>query len=321
MSRLRLSGGRAMVAGLLAALLLPPMLLLAKGPLANAVDYDPGPRAQPLATQPCHGPASSPTHYQHVIWIWMENHSFHQVIGAPNAPFENGLAHACGLATHYRAITHPTLPNYLAATSGSTFGVHKDRTAPAQPINAPTIFSEVAASGRQWRTYYDSMPSNCHPMGRFGFARNPVMWFRGDRGLCSRWDLPMGTPHHGSLASALASNHLPAFSLMVPNLCHSTHSCPVANGDAWLSRWINRIVTSPAYRSGTTAVFLTWDEGKRDIGQHIPLIVIAPSTPPGTTTSTVFNHYSLLRTTADLLGLGSPGHAATAPSMRAAFGL
>ena len=316
----RLSRGRSLVTGVVAALLVPALALL-WGPFANAVDLGGDPASQPLATQPCHGPASGPVHYQHVIWIWMENHSYHQVMGSEHAPFENRLAHACGLATHYRAITHPTLPNYLAATGGSTFGVHKDEFPSSTPINAPTLFSEVAASGRQWRTYYDSMPSNCHPMEKFGFARNPVAYFRADRGLCARWDVPMGTVRHGNLATALTENRLPAFSLMVPSLCHSTHACPISQGDAWLSSWINRIITSPAYRSGTTALFLTWDEGKHDLGQHIPLIVVAPSTPPGTVARGAFNHYSLLRTTTDLLGVTPPGHAATAASMRAAFGL
>jgi phospholipase C len=297
-------------------------LLLGRGPLANAADLDADSHAKPLTVQPCgQRPANAPVQYRHVIWIWMENHSYRQVIGSEDAPYENELARACGLATRYRAITHPTLPNYLAATGGSTFGVSRDQFPSLEPINAPTIFSEVAASGRQWRIYYDSMPSNCHPMEKYGYARNPVAYFRGDRRLCARWDVPMGSMHHGALASALTGNRLPAFSLIVPSLCHSTHGCPVASGDTWLSRWINRILTSPAYRAGSTAIFLTWDEGRHDLGQHIPLVVIAPSTTPGTRSGGRFNHYSLLRTTSDLLGLTPPGHAARATSMRSAFGL
>ncbi len=158
-------------------------------------------------------------------------------------------------------------------------------------------------------------------MGTAGFARNSAAYFAGARTLCARWDVPMGTVRHGNLAADLSQGRLPAFSLMIPNLCDSTHSCPVATGDTWLSQWVNRIVTSPSYRDGSTAIFLTWDEGKRDLGQHVPLIVVAPTTAPGTVTGTVFNHYSLLRTTADLLGIRPPGHAAAAASMRKPFGL
>ena len=301
-----------------AVVIFVPVGLLVRGPLASFTDFDAA-SARPLVAQPCHRSTHAPVRYQRVIWIWMENHSYHQIIGNPAAPFENSLARACGLARHYRAIGHPSLPNYLAATGGSTFGVSTDHR--AAMINAPTIFSEVAASGRQWRTYYESMPSNCHPGGRFPDARNPAALFTADRRLCGRWDVPMGTVRHGNLATALAQNRLPAFSLMIPNLCHSTHICPVASGDRWLSRWVDRIVTSPGYRDGSTALFLTWDEGKHEIGQHIPLVVVSPSTTPGTISKHLFNHYSLLRTTANLLGVTPPGQAATAASMRRAFGL
>lgn len=310
---------RAWLGGAIAVLLL--VALAARGPIANAADLDADAHPQALAGSPCHGSTTPPRHYRHVIWLWMENHSFHQVIGSEDAPFENSLARACGLASHYRAVAHPSLPNYLAAAAGSTFGVHRDRLPSSEPITAPTIFDAVTRSGRQWRTYDESMPGNCQPTGRYGFARNPAVYFQGSRQMCARWDVPMGTVHHGPLASALAHDRLPAFSLMVPNMCHSTHACPVASGDTWLSHWVDRIVTSPAYREGSTALFLTWDEGKDDIGQHVATIVVSPSTTPGTRSGSHFNHYSLLRTTADLLGVTPPGRAATAPSMQAAFGL
>lgn len=279
------------------------------------------PSSLPLVTQPCGGSTTAVPHYQHVIWIWMENHSYDQVMGSESAPYENALAAACGLATNYHAITHPSLPNYLAATAGSTFGITRDRWPSAQPINAPSIFSEVARYGRQWRTYVESMPANCRAMGKYGYARNPPIYFTGSRSRCTSWDVSMGTPHAGALATALRTNRLPAFSLIIPNLCHSTHGCPVTSGDAWLSRWINHIVASPSYRNGSTAVFLTWDEGKHDLGQHIPLIVVSPSTTPGTVSRRRFNHYSLLKATASLLGVPPPGNASTAPPLRLAFGL
>ena len=90
--------------------------------------------------------------------------------------------------------------------------------------------------------------------------------------------------------------------------------------DAFLARTVTGILDSPEYRSGTTAVFLTWDEGAGD--QHIVMIVVAPSTPPGTADGTRYDHYSLLRTTEEMLGLPVVlGGAMQAPSMRSAFGL
>ena len=53
----------------------------------------------------------------------------------------------------------------------------------------------------------------------------------------------------------------------------------------------------------------------------VAMIVISPSTRPGTKASTYFNHHSLLRTSEEVLGLGYVGHAAETASMRADFNL
>ena len=78
-------------------------------------------------------------------------------------------------------------------------------------------------------------------------------------------------------------------------------------------------MASPAYQDGSTAVFVTYDSDDKSAKNHIATMVIAPSVKPGTVASGAYNHYSMLRTIEDMLGL--PGHlgcAATAPSMRAA---
>jgi hypothetical protein len=82
------------------------------------------------------------------------------------------------------------------------------------------------------------------------------------------------------------------------------------------------VLETPQYRSGTTAVIVTWDESSHGdpSTQRIPTLVIAPSVRPGTVATSRFDHYALLRTTEELLGLRTfLGAAASAPSMRAAF--
>ena len=96
--------------------------------------------------------------YDHIFVIVMENHSASQIIGSAAAPFINELAASYGLAANYTAVSHPSLPNYLALTGGSTFGLSTDCTGCFQ--NAPNIaVDRVAASGRAWRAYMESMPS------------------------------------------------------------------------------------------------------------------------------------------------------------------
>jgi len=68
-------------------------------------------------------------------------------------------------------------------------------------------------------------------------------------------------------------------------------------------------------------VFITWDEDVGSSRNHVATLVIAPAVEPGTQSAVAFNHYSLLRTTEEQLGLGLIANAATTTSMRSAFNL
>ena len=58
----------------------------------------------------------------------MENKETGKIIGSQSAPFINSLAAQFGQAQNYFAISHPSLPNYLALTGGRTFGITTDCT-------------------------------------------------------------------------------------------------------------------------------------------------------------------------------------------------
>jgi phosphatidylinositol-3-phosphatase len=103
------------------------------------------------ASSPCGTLTTAPT-YTHVIWIWMENHSYNTIIGSPQAPYINGLASACGLATNYHNISHPSLPNYIAATSGLGLKDIKKFATDCSPSRhcstpAPSMFGQ----GETWK--------------------------------------------------------------------------------------------------------------------------------------------------------------------------
>lgn len=67
-------------------------------------------------------------HLDHVFLVMMENHAYGQVIGNPNMPYFNQLAKSANLATHYFAVGHPSLTNYLEIVGGSNFGVRDDNS-------------------------------------------------------------------------------------------------------------------------------------------------------------------------------------------------
>ena len=291
------------------------------------------------AAGPCGTMSSSSAHYDHVIWVWMENHSYDSIIGSTDATYINGLARSCGLATNYHNVSHPSLPNYIAGTSGLAVGSLTQFSgdcdpAPSCRTQAPSIFSQ----GESWKAYEESMGTNCAKSnaGEYAVRHNPPPYYSSllfckPRALTAHgpevsFDVP-----YPELASDLSADTLPAFSFVTPNLIDDMHDGTVAEGDAWLASNLPVIFGSSGYQSGHVVVFVTWDEGEggtsddcatntTDSGCHVATIVASPSTA-ARTSATLFNHYSLLRTTEQILGLPLLGQAANANSMLSAFNL
>lgn len=283
----------------------------------------------PSASQPCG--VQHPHPYTHVIWVWMENRSYGSIIGSSQAPYINSLAAECGLATNYHNITHPSLPNYMAATSGlgySALTAFPD----CNPTGTCTSTAEsIFAQGETWKAYDESMPSNCYMSnsGEYAVRHNPAVYYT-TLASCSTNDVP-----YTQLATDLADNTLPAFSFITPNLIDDMHDGTVPDGDSWLAANLPVIFNSPEYTDGSTVVFITWDEGEggsyasneqcatntTDVSCQVATLVISPSTPVGTKSSLLFNHYSLLATAEQLLHLPRLGLAASVGTMSGAFKL
>ena len=281
--------------------------------VAGACSHGGGPAGHPHAAgHPCTG-AAPPARVKHVITIVMENHGYSQVAG--HSPFLNALARRCGLASAYRAVTHPSLPNYLAIVSGSTQGLDGSDCPPGPGCQSdgPSIFSQTS-----WRAYAESMPGACghQNAGDYAPRHNPAVYFTAVAGQCASQDLPIAR-----LGADLRSGDLASYSFVTPNLCSDEHDCPISDGDRWLAEWVPRIVGSPAYRDGTTVLFITYDEDDHAEGNRVYTVVVAPSVRPGTIAGEDFTHYSLLRTQEELLGLPFLGQATSSPSMKAAFHL
>jgi hypothetical protein len=272
-----------------------------------------------LAAGPCGTTSVAPATYQHVIWIWMENHSYNEVIGNVAAPYTTQLAQQCGTATNYATVGSPSLPNYIGATAGSVLAIADDNPPSAHVLTADNLFQQVRSAGMTEKSYEESMAGNCAltSSGTYAVKHNPAAYFASssDRTACQADDVPMGTTSSGNFLNDLSNSTLPNFAFITPDLCNDTHDCPVNTGDVWLQAWLPLILNSSAYLGGNTAVVVVWDEPT-----PMPHVFITPSTVPGTASGVAFNHYSLLRTTEEMLGIATHlGGAATAPSMRGVF--
>jgi phosphatidylinositol-3-phosphatase len=247
-----------------------------------------------------------------VVWIFMENHSRSDVIGSSSAPYETRLAQQCGEATNYQDNGSPSLPNYIAATSGSTQGITDDNPPSDHPLTVDNIFRQVRAAGGTAKSYAESMPASCTLVnsGDYLVRHVPATYYVGadDRSACASDVVPF---------TAFDPNNLPTFSFITPNRCDDAHDCPAATGDAWLAAHVPAILASADYRSGNTLLVITYDEG----GGAIPFIAASAAMTPNSSSGASFSHYALLRLGEDALGLPLLANAKTAGDLRAALGL
>ncbi len=282
----------------------------------------PTPAATPLPTPTPIGSGTLPN-FSHVFLIVMENEESTGIMGNNAAAYINALATGHGLATQYFAVSHPSLPNYLALTAGSTFGIASDCT--GCYVNATNIADQVESSGRSWKGYLESMPSSCYVGDAYPYMQkhNPFIYYndvRTNPARCAEHVVPFT-----QLSTDLVNGTVPNLAWITPNMCNDMHDCSIATGDAWLANVVPGILASSAFQNGGV-LFITWDEGESSAGccgnaagGQVATLVIAPNGVAGFRSTIAETHYSLLRTIEDAWGLSALGQAASAVAMREYF--
>jgi phosphatidylinositol-3-phosphatase len=245
-------------------------------------------------------PASARPAARHVFVIVMENKSPQEAL---SGTFTASLASSYGEAANYRAVAHPSVPNYLALTSGSTWGVTDDsyHALPSQDIG-----DQLTKAGVAWRAYMEGL-------GTGGCLDSPLPYDPGHNpfafygGACPPNVVPLT-----SLETDLSGN-TPLFSWITPDMCHDEHSCDVTVGDAWLQQTVGVLTTSKAW-SANGVLFIVWDEDDGSGDNSVLSLVVAPH-QGHRMSNQPYTHYSLLATIEDLLGVGRLGQAAGAKAM------
>jgi len=262
-------------------------------------------------------PAPLVPNFETIVVIVFENKEFDRVIGNPDMPIFNRLANDYTLLTQHYAVTHPSLPNYIAMIGGDTFEI--DRNCGDCFINAPSLPDLIETSGRTWRTYQEDMPEPCFLGSWVDYVQkhNPFVYFdpiRLDAARCERSVRPLT-----DLSSDLAAGSLPNFVFITPNLCNDAHDCGLDVADVWLASQMQSLINFFGTTSQSFLVILTWDEGQGDFsccglpekaGGRVATILISPQVKNGFEDATPYTHYSLLKTIAEAWGLPYLGHAA-----------
>jgi hypothetical protein len=261
----------------------------------------------------------NPLKVSRIVVVVMENREYGEIIGRPSAPYINALARQSAVAANYYAVTHPSLPNYLAITGGSTFGYDGSDCLTCS-VSHRNLIDQLETAGISWRAYMEDLPSSCSfqtSSGGYVRRHDPFMYYRDVAGSRSRCrNVVPGSQLYGDIAR----HSLPRFVWLSPNLCHDMHSCGTYAGDRYLRSVVPRLLGA---LGPSGLLVLTWDEGETNSGccdvakgGHILTLIAGPGARAGTRSVVPYDHYSLLRTIEDLWGLPRLGYAAS-PSTQA----
>jgi hypothetical protein len=252
-----------------------------------------------------------------VLVIIEENHSLAEM--KSGMPYDFSLAQQYGYASGYHAITHPSLPNYLAIAGGTTAGVTDDNAPSSHPVNASSVFGQAITAGHTARTYAEGMTSNCQltNTGRYAVKHNPWAYYTptSERPRCQQFDVP-----ETALAGDISAGTLPTVGLVVPDLCNDAHDCSLGTADNWLKTRMQEVFAGPDWQSGHLAVIITADEDDSSQGNLVLTTVVHPS-QHANVVSTALTHYSLTRLLEDVAHAPHLANAATAADMATAFAL
>jgi hypothetical protein len=252
------------------------------------------------------------------------------------------------LLTKYSLLDPGPVPNDIAAVSGQKPS-SKTRAGCPQfdecvlPVEIPTIADQLSIGRFTWKAYMGEMadptgkPAGCvypgaeepYPAAEGGYTatRNPFVFFHSllDLGDCATDDVPLET-----LTEDLRKpDSTAAYSFIAPTLCESgaTVECPAgkvggpAAADAFLARWVPKILSSAAYRADGMLI-VTFDQvdpvpaAEGSPASAVPppplqvgTLLLSRFLAPGSTDAKPYDPYSLLRSTEDAFGLEHLGAA------------
>ena len=287
-------------------------------------------------------PVSTVGSLDHLFMVYMENKGYDDIVGSRNAPFINSLINAYGFASNYYGLTHPSLPNYYPILGGTDFGKTYN-CASVCIDSPNTLMRNLDDNSKTWKSYAQGFLDGMDPLKSSGeyavdetafpafsyFANNPDPNYTTDHlvpleQMAIDLQSAATTPNFAWLAADENSNgegpvSFPwgALKFAVSQITPG-HQYNVPALDKYLSETVPTILNSAAWSSpDKSALVVTFDEDNNNTslgfgneGNHIVTVVIpnqaaiAAGMRGGAFTSTThYNHYSLLRMIDDSLGL------------------
>ena len=218
-------------------------------------------------------------------------------------PYLKSLLKTGAYLNNFFAVSHPSQPNYIAMTSGSTHGVSGNR-----PVNLEVrhLGDLLEAKNMTWREYAEGFPGNCflgETSGKYVRKHAPFMSYKNVQRNSARC---ANTVNSAQLDQDIADGKLADYSLYIPDIDDDGHHTGVVFADKWLQKAFDPKFKDPRFMKDMLVV-ITFDEDDNGHGNNIYTVLLGDSVLPGTRSDTRYDFYSLLRTIEETFALGTLG--------------
>ena len=254
------------------------------------------------------GVSSGKPSFQKVFIVVFENAEAEDVL---NQPYFSRLKENGAYLSNFFALTHPSLPNYIAMVSGDTHGVQLDNV---KSVDGRTIVDLLEEKGLTWKSYAEDYPGHCFagskspdPGTHYVRRHQPFIVFRNIRENPERCKFIVPA---SELQRDINQNGLHSFSLFIPNNPDSGHGNRLAQAEHWLKETFSPLIDRENSQFMKDMLFVvTFDEGRAEkFGggrNHIYTVLYGNSVVPGKVSDKHYNVYNLLKTIEVGLGLGT----------------
>ena len=262
---------------------------------------------------------------RHIVMVVEENQSYSTVVRNSAWPNLNNLISNGALPTNYYANSHPSIGNYFMLTTGQLLTTNDNSTT---VWNVDNLARRMLAANIPFRIYAEGIPRGYvgGNTGLYLIRHNPFAMLSdiaSNPPVANQYIWPFT-----EFAIDLANGTLPEFSYIVPDVDDDAHNGTPQQADSWLqTNLVIPLSNNPAFAPGGDGLLIVeFDEAEdsdtTNGGGHIAPVLWGPTAKVAytQTSSTLYQHQSMLRTVMELLDLPNPpAAAATAPSMSEFF--
>ncbi len=237
---------------------------------------------------------------QKVVVVVLENAGYQEALAQP---FLKKLASSGVLFSNFRAVSHPSQPNYIAMVAGDTLNALGDGRYNFSDSNIADL---LESRGKSWKVYAERFPGNCFTGGSKGkYARkhNPLISFESIHNNPRRCANITDTR---SFVSDFKGGRLANYNMYIPDQDNDGHDTNVEFADKYMAQTFGPLLSDVnAMKDVLFIVYFDEDEHFFFGQNQIYSVMYGPHVKPGVVDGAPHDHYSMLRTIEDGFQIGS----------------